>query len=97
MKKVVKKRNSKQSLTSKYKVVFFAIVVLYLVSATLLKNYNVNLKQNLYKIENENTELKSTNQTLKIKIDELSSFERMSNIAQKNGLKNREGTIKNVK
>ena len=46
---------------------------------------------------NENKKLKDTNQTLRIKIDELSSFERMSNIASKQGLENREGTIKNVR
>ena len=98
MKKVVKKRtNKKRIMTRNYKILFIVIFVLYLGSSVILKNYNVSLNHELQTIQNENKKLKDTNQTLRIKIDELSSFERMSNIASKQGLENREGTIKNVR
>ena len=96
MKKVVKKRNSKKAFTRKYQLAFVIVFIMYLASSILLKNYNIDQDHKLQSIQKENTQLTNSNQTLRIKIDELSSFERMSNIAQKNGLKNREGTIKNV-
>jgi len=96
MKKVVKKRTSKRSITTSYKLGFIIVFVMYLSSSIFLKNYNIGLDHQLQTIEIENTRLKSANQTLKMRIDELSSFERMSNIAKKNGLENREGTIRNV-
>ena len=97
MKKIIKKRNSKRAITSRYKFAFIAVAVLYLVCTFILKNHNISLDHELQSIQNENTQLITTNQTLRIKVDELSSFERMSNIAQKSGLENREGAIKNVK
>lgn len=96
MKKVVKKRNKKKVVSNRHRLVFVLIFVVYLGSSILLKNYNVYLKKELQTIELNNKELTKSNQTLKIKIDELSSFERMNSIAKKNGLTNREGSIKNV-
>ena len=96
MKRVVKKGNNKRMITRKYQLVFVFVFVLYLASSILLKNYNIDLSHQLQTIQRDNTQLQSVNQTLKMKIDDLSSFERMSSIAKENGLKNREGSIKNV-
>lgn len=98
MKKVVKKRTNKKNIISRnLKVIFIVVFVMYLGSSVILKNYNLSLNHELQTIQNENQKLKDTNQTLRIKMDELSSFERMSSIASKQGLENREGTIKNVR
>lgn len=98
MKKVIKKRkNNKRFLNTNYKLMFVVIFALYLASSIILKNHNISLDHQLQTIQMENKQLKDTNQTLRIKIDELGSFERMSNIADKQGLENREGTIKNVR
>lgn len=98
MKKVIKKRkNNKRVLNTNYKLMFVVIFALYLASSIILKNHNISLDHQLQTIQMENKQLKDTNQTLRIKIDELGSFERMSNIADKQGLENREGTIKNVR
>lgn len=98
MKKVVKKRtniNRRKSVTKR--AAMLMVFVLYLFSSILLKNYNTDLNHKLQGLQNDNISLKSENQTLRLKADDLKSFERMSTIAQKNGLQNREGTIKNVK
>lgn len=98
MKKVVKKRknvNRKKNVTRRAAVVM--VFVIYLFSSILLKNYNTDLNHQLQEIQSNNTSLVTNNQTLRLKVDELKSFERLSGIAQKNGLQNREGTIKNVK
>lgn len=97
MKRVVKKRNNKKRMFKiKGMFVFVMVFIMYVASSTFLNNYNTSLNHQLQDIKNENKQLTNSNQTLKIKIDELSSFERMSTIAKKSGLKNREGSIKNV-
>lgn len=96
MKRVIKKRDKKKVVSNKHRLIFVLVFVLYLGTSILLKNYNVSLKHELQTIELSNKELMKQNQTLKIKIDDLSSFERMNSIAKKNGFVNREGSIKNV-
>jgi cell division protein FtsL len=95
MKKVVKKAN-KSKKQANIKICFVAIFVLYLMSSILLRNYNLSLEHQLNGIKRDNTNITSQNLVLNLRIDELSSFERMSQIAQDNGLENREGTIRNV-
>lgn len=96
MKRVVKKRNKQRTMKYKSMLVFVVIFVVYVASSTFLNNYNTALNHQLQNIKKENETMVNSNQTLKIKIDELSSFERMNSIAKKNGLENREGSIKNV-
>lgn len=98
MKKVVKKRqNIKRRKNVTRRAAIVMVFVLYLFSSILLKNYNTDLNHKLQALQNDNVSLINANQTLKLKVDELKSFERMSAFAQKNGLQNREGTIRNVK
>lgn len=93
----IKKRSLKQrTKTTKFKLIFASVFVMFLLSSIMLKNYNVSLSHQLESIEDENSTLKDNNQTMQVKIDELSSFERMNNIAKKNGLRSREGSIKHV-
>ncbi|MDR3214749.1 MAG: hypothetical protein LBT75_00515 [Bacilli bacterium] len=94
----VKKRGLKKSmLTFKLKACFIVVFIFYLCSATLLKNVNVDLDHQLQSMIYDNEVLKQNNQTKLLKIDELSSFDRLSSIAKSNGLENYEGSIKNVK
>ena len=98
MKKVIKKRkNTKRIMKTNHKLLVFVIFALYLTSSIIMKNHNIGLDHQLQTIQIENKNLKDSNQTLRIKIYELSSFERMSNIADKQGLENREGIIQNVR
>jgi len=95
MKKVVK-RSNKNTRNFKMKVCFVAMFVVYLMSSIWLRNHNMSLEHQLNGINRENQQITSQNQVLRLRIDELSSFERMAYIAQRNGLTNREGTIRNV-
>lgn len=97
MKRVVKKTNKKRDRQIDIKLCFVVISVVYLMSCILLKNHNISLDHQLNNIAKENKTIVEKNQVLKLRIDELSSFERMNSIAKRNGLENREGTIKNVK
>lgn len=97
MKKVVKKRNKKNKRITKNRLIFGVIIVLYIVTSILLKNYNTSLNIKMHDLEVSNKQLNSQNATLKLKIDELTSFDRINAIAKKNGLTNREGAIKNVR
>lgn len=95
--KRIKKRTLKQRrMTARFELIFTAVFIMFLMSSIMLKNYNVSLSHNLESIQNENLKLRDSNQTMQVKIDELSSFERMNNIAKKNGLRSREGSIKHV-
>lgn len=96
MKRIRKKTLKHRKLTTKFELIFIGVFVMFLLSSIMLKNYNVSLSHNLESIENENSALKDNNQTMQVKIDELSSFERMNSIAKKNGLRSREGSIKHV-
>lgn len=97
MKRVVKRRNNKKVTSRKNKLVFIVLFLVYFISSTFLKNYNVDLDHKYQTLINENEKLVQNNQNLSLKIDELSSFERMSSIAKASGLENREGSIKNVR
>ena len=96
MKRVVKKRKQTREKTNKFKILFVIVCVLYFSSSVFLKNHNISLSHELQIIQNENTSIRNANQVLLIRIDELSSFERLSAIAEQHGLKNREGVVRNV-
>ena len=98
MKRVKKRKNfdSAKRIDFKLKFVTIVLVIVYLACAIQLKNYNTSLNLQLKEKQKANDVLTKNNQTLRLKIDDLKSFERMSAIASKSGLKNREGAIKNV-
>lgn len=97
MKRVVKKQSARNKKNRKNQIVFAVIISLYVVTSILLKNYNTSLNIKKHDIEVSNKQLVNKNATLKLKIDELRSFDRINAIAKKNGLTNREGAIKNVR
>lgn len=97
MKRVVKKQSKKNRQKKKNHIVLAVIICLYVVTSILLKNYNTSLNIKKHDIEVSNKQLVNKNATLKLKIDELRSFDRINAIAKKNGLTNREGAIKNVR
>ncbi|WP_423364507.1 hypothetical protein [Mycoplasma sp. P36-A1] len=97
MNKVVKKSLKKNSRKLKMELCFVILFMVYLCSCIIVKNYNISLDHQLNTLTKENQNIKQNNQTLKLKIDDLSSFERMNSVAKENGLENREGTIKNVR
>jgi len=95
MKRVVKKGNKKKK-NIRIQFCFIMLIMVYLGSAIFLRNHNASLEQNLNRLTSQNNEISSENLVLRLRIDELSSFERMASIAAQNGLTNREGTIRNV-
>ncbi|MDR1782542.1 MAG: hypothetical protein LBR40_06075 [Bacilli bacterium] len=96
MKRVVKKGYKKRTFTVKFKLVFVLVFIMYIFSSIFWKNYNIELDNQLQKLNYTNEQLANSNETKTLKIDELSSFDRLSSIAQSSGLKNYEGSIKNV-
>lgn len=96
MNKVIKRGNRQKTFTVKTKLIFVIVFIVYLLSSTIWHNFNVELDNKLQQLNYANEKLAQANETKSLKIDELSSFERLSSIAQSKGLKNYEGSIKNV-
>ncbi|MEG0283567.1 MAG: hypothetical protein RR543_03670 [Erysipelotrichales bacterium] len=97
MKKVVKKSSMKRKRNFKGNLILIGVFVLYLVSSTMLKNYNSQLNVQLNEQESQNAVLIEQNQAKKLKIDDLKSLDRISALSAKKGFKNQEGNITNVK
>lgn len=96
MKKVKKRKLNSNKVSGRLSLYFVTMCIIYLVSSVVLKNHNITLNHKLQTQIAINSKLQVNISTMSVKIDELTSFERMSSLASDMGLVNREGTIRNV-
>lgn len=97
MKQTVVKKKTKKSkiMTNKLKYLGILAAFFQITSSLFFTNINLSLNHQYQDLQAENNKLRLSNQTLVVKIEELTSFENLSAIANKKGLKNYENTIKN--
>lgn len=97
MKQVVvkKKSNKKKLVTNKLKFLVIIAAIFQITSSLVFTNVNLSLNHKHQDLQIENSKLRTSNQTLLVKIEDMTSFERLSAIAKDKGLKNYENTIKN--
>ena len=88
MAKIVRKKKKKNVKLINFTMIFFmASVLIYLASALFLRTYNNSLSARKQVIEAQIADIQVQNDALRVAIQTLSTWDRVDNIADENGLR----------